>query len=49
MPGFDAEFAERRKTRTLVGIEAIVKAPGFSTRDEAYDLFTPTFSKLIQR
>lgn len=39
----DAEFAERRKTRTLE-IEAVGKALGFLTSDEAHDLFTRTFN-----
>jgi len=39
----DAEFAERRKTRTEE-IEAVGKALGFLTSDEAHDLFTRTFN-----
>jgi len=39
----DADFAERRKTRTME-IEAVGKALGFLTSDEAHDLFTLTFN-----
>jgi len=39
----DADFAERRKTRTME-IEAVGKALGFLTSDEAHDLFTRTFN-----
>jgi hypothetical protein len=44
----DAEFAERRKTRTLE-IEAVGKALGFLTSDEAHDLFTRTFNNFVQK
>jgi chromosome segregation ATPase len=43
----DAEFAERRKSRTQE-IEAVGKALTFLTSDEAHDLFTRTFNNFVQ-
>jgi len=44
----DEEFAARRKSRTLE-IQAVGKALGFLTSDEAHDLFTRTFNNFVQK